>query len=130
MNTVTILDALKEEARDRILDYLQEFPQWRTETDLLHYKMRLQDVEFGDANKRSSWEGVVEYIEFYLGEGKVEGSIEVMIDYVVTVEQNEFVEEAVTDLDYFNSAWRFIGFNVIWEEWDSLVEEVNELINN
>jgi hypothetical protein len=97
MNNVTILDAMKEEAMDRISNYLEEFPEWRTETDLSTYKNNMIETLFGDEEKRSSWEGVVEYIESYLGEGKVEGSMEMMIDYVVTIEQTEDVEKAETD---------------------------------
>jgi len=128
MNDETILDALKEDAEALISDYLQDFPEWKNNENLSTYKNNMIETLFGDANKRNSWGGVVDYIEFYVGEGKVEGSMEVMIDYVVTMEQNEYVEEAVTDLDYFNSAWRFLGFELVEKEWDRMVESVEGLV--
>lgn len=109
MNNVTILDALKEEANDEILDYLQDNPDWRN-TD---YKNNMVDALFNDRDKFSRWA----YIGFYDG---LIASTEVR-EYVVAKEQNE-VEKSVTGLDFFNSAWRFVGFDLV-EEWDSLVEQ-------
>ena len=111
----TILNALKEEATDEILSYMQDYPEWRTETDLLTYKNNMFDTLFEEDKFRR-----VVPME----------KIEEIRAYVVEKEQNEDVEKAETGLDFFNSAWRFIAYDLVWEEWDSLVEQVNKLVNN
>lgn len=132
MNNVRLIELLKEEAEELIVDYMQDNEEWRTDTNLDTYKDTMIDALFNEREFFRQLSDVEAYIEDYdyLEGASVESILAEIRDYVAAKEEENYNDRSETALDIFNQCFRFVSAYFVWDCWDSLVEKVTRRTNN